>query len=59
LLKQQFPLRLVYLEGFTDFSASYDAANASSVFLANTLLPLVRDVGIDIMSSAFVYLNLF
>jgi hypothetical protein len=40
------------------FIASY-AANASSALLANTLLPLVRDVGIDIMSSAFVVLNLF
>jgi hypothetical protein len=40
------------------FIASY-AANASSALLANTLLPLVRDVGIDMMSSAFVVLNLF
>jgi len=43
---------------FAVFTASY-AANASSAFLANTLSPLVRDVGIDIKSSAFVVLNLF
>ena len=40
------------------FLASY-AANASSASLANTLSPLVREVGIDIMSSAFIVLNLF
>jgi hypothetical protein len=43
------------------FVASY-AANASSALLANTLLPLVRDVERDIMSSnliAFIVLNPF
>jgi len=35
------------------------AANASSASLANTLSPLVREVGIDIMSSASIVLNLF
>jgi len=40
------------------FFVSY-AAIASSAFLANTALPLVREVGRDIMSSAFVVLNLF
>jgi len=43
---------------FAVFIASY-TANASSALLANTLLPLVRDVGIDIMSSALIVLNLF
>jgi len=46
------------LDFYTDLFASY-AANASSVFLAKIVLPLVREVGIDIMSSAFVVLNLF
>jgi len=40
------------------FAASY-ATSASSASLANTLSPLVRDVGIDIMSSAIIVLNLF
>jgi len=40
------------------FFVSY-AAIASSACLANTALPLVREVGIDMMSSAFVVLNLF
>jgi len=46
----------IILEVFTDFAVPY--ANASSV-LANTLSPLVRDVGIDMMSSAIIVLNLF
>jgi len=54
----RFSIALLKEGFFAVFTASY-AASASSAFLANTLSPLVRDVGIDITSSAFIVLNLF
>lgn len=47
-----------FTRSFGYFAASY-AAIASSASLANTLSPLVRDVGIDIMSSALNCFALF
>ena len=35
------------------------AANASSALSTNTLFPFIKEVGIDIMSSAFIFLSLF
>jgi len=34
-------------------------ATASSALSTTTLLPLVKEVGMDIISSAFIVLNLF